>query len=125
MFFGTHLLLRSRDAEADRAFPRDVLEIPAVDFGEGWLIFVLPPAEMGVHPGEEQIEHGGENLAAGTLYLMCRHFRATMEKLAGKGVNCGPVHEAGWGMVTSIPLPGGGSVGMYEPHHPLAIEAAS
>jgi catechol 2,3-dioxygenase-like lactoylglutathione lyase family enzyme len=122
MFFGTHLLLYSRDAEADRAFLRDVLEIPAVDAGEGWLIFALPPAEMGVHPGESEIRHAESNLAGGTVYLMCRDLRATMDKLKAKGVQCGAVHEAGWGVVTSIPLPGGSSLGLYEPRHPLAID---
>jgi len=123
MFSGAHLLLYSRDAEADRAFLRDVLEFPTVDAGEGWLIFALPPAEMGVHPGEKQIQHAGEGLAAGVLYLMCRDLRATMETLAGKGVACGPVQEAEWGVVTSIILPGGSRLGLYEPRHRLAIEA--
>jgi hypothetical protein len=123
MFFGTHLLLYSRDAEADRAFLRDVLEIPTVDAGEGWLIFAMPPAEMGIHPGESVIEHAGANLAAGTVYLMCRDLRAVIKKLEAKGVTCSPVQEAGWGTVTSIPLPGGSSLGLYEPHHPLAIQA--
>ncbi|HEY2858936.1 MAG TPA: extradiol dioxygenase [Terracidiphilus sp.] len=116
------MLLYSRDAEADRAFLRDVLEIPAVDAGEGWLIFRMPPAEMGVHPGDSHIEHAGANLAAGTVYLMCRDLRAAIDSLAAKGVSCGPVQEAEWGLVTSIPLPGGSSVGLYEPRHPLAIE---
>src|SRR5215469_4185624 len=107
MFFGTHLLLYSRDPEADRAFLRDVLEIPAVDAGEGWLIFAMPPAEMGIHPGETQVEHAGANLAVGTVYLMCRDLHGTMKKLETKGVICGPIQEAGWGVVTSIPLPGG------------------
>jgi hypothetical protein len=122
MFFGTHLLLYSRDADADRTFLRDVLEIPAVDAGEGWLIFAMPPAEMGVHPGESQIEHAGANLAAGTVYLMCRDLGATIKKLESKGVACAAVQEACWGVVTSIPLPGGSSLGLYEPRHPLAIK---
>jgi hypothetical protein len=122
MFFGTHLLLYSRDPEADRAFLRDVLEIPAVDAGEGWLIFRMPPAEMGVHPGEMEIQHAEANLAAGTVYLMCRDLRAAMGRLQEKGVTCGAVHEAEWGVVTSIPLPGGSRLGLYEPRHPLAIE---
>ena len=122
MFFGTHLLLYSRDPDADRAFLRDVLEIRAVDAGEGWLIFAMPPAELGVHPGESHIEHAGTNLAAGTVYLMCRDLQATMKNLEVKGVTCGPVQEAGWGVVTSIPLPGGSSLGLYQPRHPLAIE---
>jgi hypothetical protein len=122
MFFGTHLLLYSRDPEADRAFLRDVLEIPAVDAGEGWLIFAMPPAEMGIHPGEMQIEHAGANLAGGTVYLMCRDLPTTMKSLEAKGVVCAPVQEADWGVITSIPLPGGSSLGVYEPRHPLAIE---
>lgn len=122
MFFGTHLLLMSRDAEADRAFVRDVLGIAAVDAGEGWLIFRMPPAEMGIHPGDTAIQHAGEDLAAGLVYLMCRDLRATMAELARKGVECGAVHEAGWGVVTSIPLPGGSRLGLYEPRHALAIE---
>jgi hypothetical protein len=122
MFFGTHLLLYSREPEADREFLRDVLEIRAVDAGEGWLIFALPPAEMGVHPGESQIEHAGTNLAAGTVYLMCRDLHATMEKLKTRGVICAAVQEADWGVVSSIPLPGGSSLGLYQPRHPLAIE---
>lgn len=122
MFFGTHLLLMSRDAEADRAFVRDVLGIAAVDAGEGWLIFRMPPAEMGIHPGDTAIQHAGEDLAAGLVYLMCRDLRATMAELARKSVECGAVHEAGWGVVTSIPLPGGSRLGLYEPLHALAIE---
>lgn len=124
MFFAAHLLLYSRNPEADRAFLRDVLEMRAVDAGDGWLIFALPPAEMGIHPGENTVLHAESNLAAGTLYLLCRDLRATIEKLAAKGVQCGTVHEAGWGKVTSIPLPGGASLGLYEPHHPLAVSDA-
>ena len=122
MFFGTHLLLYSRDPEADRAFFRDILEIPAVDAGENWLIFALPPAEMGIHPGEGAAAPPPSNLATATLYMMCRDLNETMAKLAAKGVPCAAVREAGWGSVTSIPLPGGSSVGLYEPHHPLAIQ---
>lgn len=122
MFLGTHLLLYSRDPEADRAFLRDALEIRALDAGEGWLIFAMPPAEMGVHPGESQIEHAGTNLAAATVYLMCRDVQATIKSLEAKGVVCGPVQETGWGIVTSIPLPGGSSLGLYQPCHPLAIQ---
>jgi hypothetical protein len=120
MFFGTHLLLYSRDADADRAFLRDVLELGAVDAGEGWLILRLPPAEMGVHPGAGLADEQGTGAA--TLYLMCRDLNSTLEKLRSKGVSHGPVHQAGWGDVTSITLPGGGKLGIYEPHHALALE---
>ena len=121
--FRNALLVYSRDAEADRIFLRDVLEIPAVDAGEGWLIFSMPPAEMGVHPGEFQIQQAGPNLAAATVYLICRDLQATLQTLKAKGVNSGPVHEAGWGVVTPIPLPGGSNLGIYQPRHPLAIQA--
>ena len=125
MIFGAHILLYSRDAEADRGFFRDVLGMESVDAGHGWLIFALPPAEMAVHPGENlrDTNGGGEGLASGTVYLMCRNLKATMAELTAKGVTCGPVQEARWGAVSSIPLPGGSSLGLYEPHHPLAIES--
>jgi hypothetical protein len=121
MFLGAHFLLFSRDAEADRAFLRNVLEMPAVDAGHGWLIFRLPQAEMAVHPGAGL--HDGEEIAATTFYLMCRDLPATMAKLKSAGVACAAVREAGWGSVTSFPLPGGSKIGLYEPRHPLAIEA--
>jgi hypothetical protein len=121
MFFAAHFLLFSRDAEADRAFLRDVLEMPAADAGDGWLIFRLPSAEMAVHPGAAL--HDGEEIVAATFYLMCRDLKETMAKLERKGAICGDVHEARWGSVTSIPLPGGSKIGLYEPRHPLAIEA--
>lgn len=114
-------MLFSRNAEADRAFLRDVLEMPSIDAGEGWLIFRLPPAEMGVHPGTGFED--SEGIAATTIYLMCRDLTQTMAKLAARGVTCGAVHQAGWGSVTSIPLPGGSRIGLYQPHHPLAIAA--
>ncbi len=121
MFFATHLVLYSRDAEADRAFLRDVLGLSAIDAGEGWLIFRLPPAEMGVHPGAGLAD--GQGTAAATFYLMCHDLEAAIAALAGKDVTCGPVHQAGWGSVTTIPLPGGGTLGLYQPHHPMAVEA--
>src|SRR5215469_15122551 len=88
MIFGTHLLLYSRDPEADRAFFRDVLGLAHVDSGGGWLIFRLPPAEMGVHPAEQNLTqtHAGQDLATGTLYLMCDDLNQTLDGLAAKGV---------------------------------------
>jgi catechol 2,3-dioxygenase-like lactoylglutathione lyase family enzyme len=119
MFLGTHLVLYSSNAEADRAFLRDVLGFPHVDAGEGWLIFALPPAETGIHPGAGLQD--GQGTAAATVYLMCRDLAGAIAALAAKGVRCGPIHEAGWGLVSSIPLPGGGSLGFYQPHHATAI----
>ena len=123
MFFGVHLLLYSRDPEADRAFFRDVLEITAVDVGHGWLIFALPPAEMGIHPAEAPTvgKTAGQDLASGSVYMMCKNLADTLALLAAKGVQHTEVTETGWGIVTSIGLPGGGNLGLYEPRHPLAI----
>jgi catechol 2,3-dioxygenase-like lactoylglutathione lyase family enzyme len=114
MITGAHVILYSRDAEADRAFLRDVLGYPHVDAGGGWLIFKLPPAEVAVHPAESTESH--------ELYLMCDDVNATIEQLATKGVDCGPVSDQGWGLLTSIALPGGGQLGLYEPRHPKATE---
>lgn len=123
MIHGVHLLLNSVKPEADRAFFRDVLNFPHVDAGEGWLIFALPPAEVGIHPAEKDLTHphGGQNLAAATVYLMCDNLRETIDLLASKGVDHTEIQEAGWGVASSIRLPGGALLGLYEPHHPLAI----
>jgi catechol 2,3-dioxygenase-like lactoylglutathione lyase family enzyme len=113
MVFGAHVIVYSKDAEADRAFLRDVLGLASVDAGHGWLIFALPPAEVAVHPAE----------ASGRceLYLMCDDLRAEIRALEEKGVRCAEVHEERWGLVTKIQLPGGGEVGMYQPRHPTAL----
>lgn len=114
MITGAHVIVYSRDAEADRAFFRDVLGYPNVDAGGGWLIFKLPPAEVAVHPADGAGSH--------ELYLMCDDVAATVERLAHDGVSCGPVTDEGWGLLTSITLPGGGELGLYEPRHPKAID---
>jgi hypothetical protein len=113
MVFGAHAIVYSRDAEADRAFLRDVVGLASVDAGHGWLIFALPPAEVAVHPAE----------ASGRceLYLMCDDLRAEVRALAEKGVQCAEVQEERWGSVTRIPLPGGGELGLYQPRHATAL----
>lgn len=116
MIFGTHLILYSRDAEADRAFLRDVLGFSSVDAGRGWLIFALPPAEAAVHPAEANSGH--------ELYLMSNDLAADVAALEIKGVFCTEVHKERWGSVTRVKLPGGGQVGLYQPTHPLAIQSA-
>jgi catechol 2,3-dioxygenase-like lactoylglutathione lyase family enzyme len=110
---GAHVIVYSRDADADRAFFRDVLEYPNVDAGGGWLIFKLPPCEVAVHPADSPSHE---------LYLMCDDVAATVEQLVAKGVSCGPVTDQGWGLLTSIQLPGGGHLGLYEPRHPKATK---
>jgi predicted enzyme related to lactoylglutathione lyase len=107
---GVHVILYTKDAEADRAFFADVLGFDSVDAGGGWLIFELPPAELAAHPAET----GGTH----ELYLMCDDVHATAAELAAKGVEIvRDVTEAGFGLLTAIRLPGGAELGLYEPRH--------
>ncbi len=114
MITGGHVVIYSQNAEADRAFFRDVLEYPHVDAGAGWLVFKLPPTELAVHPTDGRGSH--------QLYLICDDLAATMDGLATAGVHCTAVTEARWGWLTSLVLPGGGELGLYQPRHPLAID---
>lgn len=114
MILGSHVILYSRDAEADRTFFAEVLGQPHVDAGGGWLIFKMPPAELAVHPS---------NGPGHELYLMCDDLEATMTELRSQGVEFAhEVSEARWGRITRLRLPGGGEVGLYEPRHPLAFD---
>ncbi len=115
MIRGSHVILYSADAEADRAFLRDVLGLASVDSGGGWLIFQLPPAEVAVHPADTS--------GATELYLVCDDVEATVADLTGRGVAIeGPVSDQGWGRLVTITLPGGGRLGIYEPRHPTAFD---
>jgi catechol 2,3-dioxygenase-like lactoylglutathione lyase family enzyme len=119
MFTGAHVLLYTSNADADRAFFRDVLGFRSVDAGHGWLIFGLPPSELAVHPASDGQTVEGELPAA--LYLMCDDVAATVRMLESKGVACAPLATASWGIRTSFRLPSGGEVGLYQPAHPTAI----
>jgi catechol 2,3-dioxygenase-like lactoylglutathione lyase family enzyme len=111
---GVHGLIYSADAEAARAFFRDVLGFSSVDAGEGWLIFALPPAELGIHPGDESGRH--------ELYLLCDDVHTTVAELESKGVELTrPITDEGFGLVTGIRLPGGGELPLYEPRHPSPL----
>jgi catechol 2,3-dioxygenase-like lactoylglutathione lyase family enzyme len=112
MIFGAHIVVYSKNAEADRAFFRDVLGLKSVDAGHGWLIFVLPPAEAAFHPCAEESRE---------LYFMCDDLKAEIASLARKGVKCSKVEEARWGSITKMELPGGGNIGLYQPKHPTAF----
>ena len=115
MITGVHALLYTKDADAVRVFFRDVLGFAGVDAGHGWLIFALPPAELGIHPTDEDDYT--------ELYLMCTDVRASVEELKGKGVEfTRPINDQGWGLVTTLKLPGGGKLGLYQPKHPTALE---
>jgi catechol 2,3-dioxygenase-like lactoylglutathione lyase family enzyme len=115
MITGSHVIVHSRDPEADRAFFAEVLGHRHVDAGGGWLIFELPPAELAVHPSDGPTGH--------ELYFMCDDLDATMTELRGKGVEfTQEVSEQRWGRLTRFRLPSGAEVGMYEPRHPLATD---
>jgi hypothetical protein len=126
MIIGSHMLLYSDHPEADRAFFRDVLNFPAVDAGGGWLIFALPPAEAGIHPTEADTDrrqfHGGRHLLGAVLYLMCDDLLSIIDSLQAKNITCSSVEEEPWGIHTSIILPSGSEIGLYQPKHPLAIK---
>ncbi len=123
MIIGAHVLLYSQKPEADRAFFRDVLGFLSVDVGEGWLIFKLPASELAVHPadGASTHAHGGHVLLGAVLYLMCDDLPAQMKLLEAKGAKCTEVAEAAWGTKTTILLPGGGEIGLYQPRHATAL----
>jgi catechol 2,3-dioxygenase-like lactoylglutathione lyase family enzyme len=113
MISGTHVVVYSKDVEADRAFLRDTLGFKSVDGGHGWLIFALPPAEAAFHPSDENGVH--------EVYFMCDDLKAEMASLAKKHVACSAVQEARWGSITKMRLPGGGEIGLYQPKHPTAL----
>jgi catechol 2,3-dioxygenase-like lactoylglutathione lyase family enzyme len=116
MITGAHVILFSTDAEADRAFFRDVLEFPFVDSGGGWLIFALPPGELATHPADAS---GHE------IYLMCDDVAELVERLTGLGIVCTEPEVERWGSITRVTLPGGGTLGIYQPTHPSPVQQGS
>ncbi|MFE5868490.1 VOC family protein [Streptomyces roseifaciens] len=117
MITGAHTIIYATDAEAARAFFRDVLEFGHVDAGGGWLIFKAPPGELAVHPADPH--------AAGTseLFLMCDDLAATVTDLRAKGVEfTTDITEQGWGLVTTLAVPGAGTLGLYQPKHDTAYD---
>jgi catechol 2,3-dioxygenase-like lactoylglutathione lyase family enzyme len=115
---GTHTIVFAEDAEAARAFFRDVLGFPSVDAGDGWLIFAAPPGELAVHPGPGWRHEAGQH----ELAFMCHDLEQTMAELRGKGVEfASPVTDQGWGLLTRLVVPGAGEIGLYEPRHPSPL----
>ena len=110
---GAHVVIYSKDSEADRAFFRDVLQFPCVDAGHGWLIFAMPPLEAAFHDSEKNDQH--------ELFLMCDDLAATLRDLKSKQVTVSGVSEQRWGRLATLTLPGGGKVGIYEPKHPSPL----
>jgi predicted enzyme related to lactoylglutathione lyase len=111
------------DAEADRTFLEDVLSFRGVDAGEGWMIFKLPTAEVGVHPAEAPfvMSHAGQNLLGAVLYLMCDDVTRTVTEIEARGATCAPIEHAPWGDYTTIAMPSGAAIGLYQPSHPTAL----
>jgi len=126
MFLGAHILLYSTNADADRAFVRDVLGFKWVDVGRGWLIFKLPPAEAAVHPSDDDKapEPAEHRMAGAVLYLMCKDLKETISALASRGVRCTEIAREPWGIRTAVPLPSGAEIGLYQPTHPTALDLA-
>jgi predicted enzyme related to lactoylglutathione lyase len=116
MITAVHNIIHASDAEATRAFFRDTLKMPFADAGHGWLIFALPPAELGIHPGSEN-RHD--------LYLMCDDIAVTVEELKGKGVEfTSEIANQGWGLITSFKVPGAGVMSLYQPRHASPLTTA-
>ena len=109
MINGAHTIIFSRDAEADRAFFRDVLAFDHVDVGHGWLIFALPPSELAVHPADPGNTH--------QLYLMCADIEAFRGEMTAREVPCTEATREPWGLIVQITLPGGSQLGVYQPLH--------
>lgn len=109
MLIGAHSSIYSKDPEADRAFLRDVLKLPYVDAGRGWLIFGLPPAEVALHPSEKNDIH--------QFYLICDDIKEFVAAMKRHNVACDELQDQGWGVLTHITLPGGGKLGVYQPRH--------
>jgi catechol 2,3-dioxygenase-like lactoylglutathione lyase family enzyme len=115
MINGAHVVIYTKDSEADRAFFRDVLKFPCVDAGHGWLIFAMPPCEAAFHDSEKNDQH--------ELYLMCDDIAATLTELKAKNVKVSDVIEQRWVRLATFHLPGGGKVGIYEPKHATPLRA--
>jgi hypothetical protein len=109
MIVGAHSVIYSTSPEADRAFLRDIVQLPSVDVGRGWLIFGLPPAEVAVHPSDKNDVQ--------ELYLMCDDVATFTAEMAQRGIAVGAVQDQGWGLLTQLTLPGGGKLGVYQPRH--------
>jgi len=111
MITGAHAIIFTKNADAVRAFVRDVLEFPSVDAGDGWLTFALPTAELAAHPADDASHH--------ELYLMCDDIHATLAELRGKGAEVArDVSDQGWGLLAAIRLPDGSELPVYQPRHP-------
>jgi len=109
MLIGAHSIIYSRNPEVDRAFFKDVLHLPNLDVGDGWLIFALPPGEVAVHPSGKNGVH--------ELYLMCDNIEQFVSEMKTYDIKCSSIQDQGWGLLTELRLPGGSKLGVYQPRH--------
>ena len=109
MINGAHIVIYTKNPEADRAFFRDVLHFPSVDAGHGWLIFAMPPSEAAFHDARTNGPH--------ELYFMCDDIEATLKELKAHKVELSKIKEERWGRLATFTLPGGGQIGIYQPKH--------
>lgn len=116
MINGAHIVIYSKNPDADRDFFRDILKFPCVDAGHGWLIFAMPPLEAAFHESENNNQH--------ELCLMCDDIASTLKDLSAKKVRVSEITEQRWGRLATLTLPGGGNVGIYQPSHPSPLQLA-
>lgn len=109
MISGIHVVIYSKNAEADKAFFKDVLKFTNIDVGHGWLIFGLPPSELAIHPSSDNEHH--------EMYLMCDNIHLFVEKMQKQKIDCGKIQDQGWGQLVQLTLPGSGKLGVYQPRH--------
>ena len=109
MITGAHIIIYSTNPEKDRAFIRDVLRFPYIDSGEGWLIFGLPPAEVAVHPSNEN--------GVQEFYLMCDDIGELVDEMKILKIKCSKIQQLPWGLLIKLTMPGGGRLGIYQPLH--------
>ena len=121
MTTGVHFIIYSKDADADKAFFRDVLKLTNVDVGHGWLIFGLPPSELAVHPSPDSDQH--------EIYLMCDNITTFVQQMSKQNIVCSEIQNQGWGQLVQLTLPGGGKIGVYQPRHerpkPMRVKNSS
>jgi len=109
MIIGAHSIIYSKKPDLDRSFLSDVIGLPSVDVGGGWLIFGLPPSELAVHPADKS---GGHE-----LFFMVKDVEKFMIKMKERKIKCSPSQDLRWGILTQVTLPGGGKLGVYQPRH--------
>ncbi len=116
---GVHMLLYSSEPEALRKTLRDSFGFESVDAGGGWLIFAMPPSELGVHPTNGAARGSGRSHQ---ITFMCDDINATIADLRAKGIRIdGNPKDEGFGVTATMILPGDVHVMLYEPRHKTAI----